>query len=291
AEQCDRRRRRQELRSDRRGNPGRSSEVGFGAVPMHGGGWLRRRRLRCGRKQQQHDLYQHAGEPDREWRKRVGSGRLRPHRGVDTVHQPQSRGQRLQLGHLVPGLRLRLRDRELRQHHRERPLAAGLQLSRTTTGRGSPGAPLPIHRRAHARNPVFQTFSMRGSLTMSTSKQLAGLLLLSTALTLPGVALAQTSTPTEEATSDAAAEPGEAPDISVPGGEIIVTGRINRDPTRNPGQVISVLSSEEIARTGEGDIAGALGRVTGLSVVGNALVNGRGLGDRYSRAYVDGLPR
>jgi len=126
---------------------------------------------------------------------------------------------------------------------------------------------------------------------MSTSKQLAGLLLLSTALTLPGVALAQTSTPTtEEATSDVAAELGEAPDISVPGGEIIVTGRINRDPTRNSGQVISVLSSEEIARTGEGDIAGALGRVTGLSVVGNGLVYVRGLGDRYSLAMLNGLP-
>src|SRR5690606_38395717 len=82
----------------------------------------------------------------------------------------------------------------------------------------------------------------------------------------------------------------QAPDISVPGGEIIVTGRINRDPTRSSGQVISVLSSEEIARTGEGDIAGALGRVTGLSVVGNGHVYVRGLGDRYSLAMLNGLP-
>ena len=38
----------------------------------------------------------------------------------------------------------------------------------------------------------------------------------------------------------------------------------------------------EIARTGEGNIAGALGRVTGLSIVGSGFVYVRGLGDRYS---------
>jgi hypothetical protein len=72
--------------------------------------------------------------------------------------------------------------------------------------------------------------------------------------------------------------------------QIIVTGRINRDPTRASTQVISVLSSEQIARTGEGDIAGALGRVTGLSVVGNGVRLVRGLGDRYSLALLNGLP-
>ncbi|HCY03188.1 MAG TPA: hypothetical protein DHU71_10390, partial [Erythrobacter sp.] len=43
-------------------------------------------------------------------------------------------------------------------------------------------------------------------------------------------------------------------------------------------------------RTGEGDIAGALTRVTGLSTVGNGLVYVRGLGDRYSLALLNGLP-
>ena len=55
-------------------------------------------------------------------------------------------------------------------------------------------------------------------------------------------------------------------------------------------QVISVLSTEDIARTGEGDIAGALGRVTGLSVVGGGFVYVRGLGDRYSLALLNGSP-
>ncbi|HEV7232710.1 MAG TPA: TonB-dependent receptor, partial [Sphingorhabdus sp.] len=54
--------------------------------------------------------------------------------------------------------------------------------------------------------------------------------------------------------------------------------------------MVSVLSSADIERTGEGDIAGALGRVTGLSVVGSGFVYVRGLGDRYSLALLNGSP-
>src|SRR5690606_3509576 len=46
----------------------------------------------------------------------------------------------------------------------------------------------------------------------------------------------------------------------------------------------------QIARTGEGNIAGALSRVTGLSVVGPGVVYVRGLGDRYSLALLNGSP-
>ncbi|MGB7372998.1 TonB-dependent receptor domain-containing protein [Pontixanthobacter sp.] len=143
---------------------------------------------------------------------------------------------------------------------------------------------------------------------MTSGKQLAGLLLLSTALTFPGMALAQDAGPVQSPVQDddtveqQTAEPDTAdgqepdeelgqPDISIPGGgEIIVTGRRIRDVTRSSNQVVSVLSSEEIARTGEGDIAGALGRVTGLSVQGQGFVFVRGLGDRYSLALLNGLP-
>lgn len=147
---------------------------------------------------------------------------------------------------------------------------------------------------------------------MSTGKQLAGLLLLTTALTIPGVAFAQSSeTGAEGSPTDATAaqdrenladqatgveettpeEDFEQPEISIPGGgQIVVTGRRIRDVTRSSTQVVSVLSSEQIARTGEGDIAGALGRVTGLSVQGQGFVFVRGLGDRYSLALLNGLP-
>ncbi len=138
---------------------------------------------------------------------------------------------------------------------------------------------------------------MRQSHTFSRSRRFAALLSLSTALAWPALAQAQ------DADLDAAAEADPAldqpvdeadtaePDISVPGGDtIIVTGRIARDPERASTQVVSVLSSEQIARTGEGDIAGALGRVTGLSVQGAGYVFVRGLGDRYSLALLNGLP-
>ncbi len=134
---------------------------------------------------------------------------------------------------------------------------------------------------------------------MSTGTRLAGLLLLTTSLTLPSVLHAQDVPPEEEAAQDPLTQEveGEPPaddlqeaDISVPGGGIIVTGRRNRDPARNSGQVLSVLSEADIARTGEGDIAGALARVSGLSLVGNGRVFVRGLGDRYSLALLNGLP-
>jgi hypothetical protein len=132
---------------------------------------------------------------------------------------------------------------------------------------------------------------------MSTGKRLAGLLLLTTSLTLPSVLHAQ-DTAADEPGMEAQPDEGEVaseeelrqPDISIPGGGIIVTGRRNRDPARSSAQVLTVLSEADIARTGEGDIAGALARVSGLSLVGNGRVFVRGLGDRYSLALLNGLP-
>ncbi|MFK3888535.1 TonB-dependent receptor domain-containing protein [Sphingomonas sp. NPDC079357] len=116
-----------------------------------------------------------------------------------------------------------------------------------------------------------------------------------TSTTSPGPA---TSTAQQaEATQDAV--PGTADDqaeISAPGvdastaGDIVVVGRNIPNAVRATAQVVNVLSSADIARTGEGDIAGALTRVTGLSVVGNGYVFVRGLGDRYSSALLNGSP-
>ncbi len=142
---------------------------------------------------------------------------------------------------------------------------------------------------------------MRGSSIMSTGKRLAGLLLLTTSLSFPAIVNAQENNtpPTSEEETDELLEDVDGveeqeefdtPDISVPGGGIIVTGRRNRNPERASTQVLNVLSEADIARTGEGDIAGALGRVTGLSVVGDGRVFVRGLGDRYSLALLNGLP-
>ncbi len=133
-----------------------------------------------------------------------------------------------------------------------------------------------------------------------------GLLLITSALVTPAVALAQSgaqSAPdadepettaeadTPETAADIPAEE-EPVDISIPGsgGEIVVRGRFERNVAKSAPQVVSVLSSADIERTGEGDIAGALARVTGLSVVGNGFVYVRGLGDRYSLALLNGSP-
>lgn len=126
---------------------------------------------------------------------------------------------------------------------------------------------------------------------------LTSLLLVSTALVAPACAQnapdpggVVQSVP--QGSPDAAGEEAqEAPDVSIPGEEdIVVRGRAYVDPSRDTSQVLTVLSTADIARTGEGDIAGALGRVTGLSVVGNGFVYVRGLGDRYSLALLNGSP-
>lgn len=136
---------------------------------------------------------------------------------------------------------------------------------------------------------------------MSYSFRRASLLLFTTALVAPNMALAQTAEPTpaeaqEVASPDAdsaateATQQEEETEISAPGGEIVVRGYLDRNVAKSSPQVVSVLSSADIARTGEGNIAGALGRVTGLSVVGSGYVYVRGLGDRYSLALLNGSP-
>ncbi len=131
---------------------------------------------------------------------------------------------------------------------------------------------------------------------MSISSRLAGALLLTTALCTPTLAYAQNDTaapgsvpPSVAPAAPAEPEPEEV-EVSIPGGEIVVTGRREANISKSSDQVISVLSTAEIARTGDGNIAGALGRVTGLSVVGNGFVYVRGLGDRYSLALLNGSP-
>lgn len=134
---------------------------------------------------------------------------------------------------------------------------------------------------------------------MSKRLRLNTLLLLTSMLVAPA-ALAQT---TNVPASTPAASPkttGETPpaeeevEISAPGAgagnEIVVTGRYTPNTIKATPQIVNILSAEDIARTGEGDIAGALQRVTGLSVVGNGFVFVRGLGDRYSSAMLNGSP-
>ena len=138
---------------------------------------------------------------------------------------------------------------------------------------------------------------------MRRLRPLTALLLAGTALAA-APALAQAEPQPTPTTGEQVAEPPATPEeqaaetqeeveISAPGSEgaeIVVTGRFIPEPVRNTAQVVSVISAAEIARTGDGDISGALQRVTGLSVNTNGFVYVRGLGDRYSLALLNGLP-
>ncbi|WP_438729046.1 TonB-dependent receptor domain-containing protein [Parasphingorhabdus sp. DH2-15] len=128
----------------------------------------------------------------------------------------------------------------------------------------------------------------------------AAILMMGTALT-PFTAYAQTSddqvaeTDATDPDQDADADDDFDDDVEISGpgaGDqpITVIGRFIPNPVRNQAEVVSVLSAEEIARTADGDIAGSLSRVTGLSTVGGRFVFVRGLGDRYSSALLNGLP-
>lgn len=133
------------------------------------------------------------------------------------------------------------------------------------------------------------------------SKLFGSLLLLTSALVTPGAFAQEASSPQDAQPEAVASQVAEAPakaeeapvEVSGPGGrleDIVVRGRFIPNTIKNNPVVVSVLSAEEIARTGDGDIAGALQRVTGLSVVGGKFVYVRGLGERYSLALLNGLP-
>lgn len=57
---------------------------------------------------------------------------------------------------------------------------------------------------------------------------------------------------------------------------------------RSSAAVTDILGAEQIARAGDSDAAGALKRVTGLTLVGGKFVYVRGLGERYSSILLNG---
>ena len=134
---------------------------------------------------------------------------------------------------------------------------------------------------------------------MTNKAEFGRLLLLTTAIgaLVSWPVLAQTAAtaapPAEQQPAEAA---DEEVDVVGPGAgavdaeDIVVIGRSIPNSIRATPSVVSVLSQADIARTGEGDIAGALQRVSGLSLVGGKYVYVRGLGERYSSALLNGLP-
>lgn len=62
------------------------------------------------------------------------------------------------------------------------------------------------------------------------------------------------------------------------------------DERRTSGVVTEALGAQQIARTGDSDVATTLRRVTGLSLVDGKYVYVRGLGERYSSVLLNGAP-
>jgi len=115
-------------------------------------------------------------------------------------------------------------------------------------------------------------------------------------LTLGGLLLASSALVAPAAMAQSATQPAafDAEDPQVGGGatldEIIVLGRNIPEPNRESSEVAAFLTSEDLQRTGDSDAAGALARVTGLTVVDSRFVYVRGLGERYSSALLNGSP-
>ena len=70
--------------------------------------------------------------------------------------------------------------------------------------------------------------------------------------------------------------------------EVVVSGSFIPDEKRDTSEISAILDSTEIERTGDDNIAIALTRLTGLSLVRGKYVYVRGLGERYSAATLNG---
>jgi len=70
--------------------------------------------------------------------------------------------------------------------------------------------------------------------------------------------------------------------------ELLVQGQYIPDEKRATSEISNVLDTSDFQITGDSDIAGALQRMPGVSLVGGKFVFVRGLGERYSSVVLDG---
>lgn len=78
--------------------------------------------------------------------------------------------------------------------------------------------------------------------------------------------------------------------------EVVITASAMRDTEsgimtfrRKSANVLDGVSNQTFRKTGDRDLASAMGRVTGVSVQGGKFVYVRGLGDRYTRTTLNGM--
>lgn len=102
-------------------------------------------------------------------------------------------------------------------------------------------------------------------------KALPALLLASTGLVAPHLALAQGT-----------------PAMAVE--EVVVRGVHIPDVMRETSEVANILTRVDLERAGDSTAAAALTRLSGVSLIGSRFVYVRGLGERYSSALLNGSP-
>ncbi|MGV6801433.1 MAG: TonB-dependent receptor domain-containing protein [bacterium] len=71
---------------------------------------------------------------------------------------------------------------------------------------------------------------------------------------------------------------------------IVVRGVNIPDEKKSTSEISSLLDEEAFTRQGDSDVAGALARVTGLSITDGKFVVARGLNERYNNATLNGSP-
>jgi TonB-dependent receptor len=96
----------------------------------------------------------------------------------------------------------------------------------------------------------------------------------------PGQAAQQTANP-----AGAAEEASEETSVL---DAVEIKGEYIPQPLLETAQVVSVITREDLQRSGDSNAADALARVSGLSLVGGRFVYVRGLGERYSAAVLNG---
>lgn len=122
---------------------------------------------------------------------------------------------------------------------------------------------------------------------MKLTKTRTGLFLAIGGLLATHGALAQTVTP-ETPTPPTTSQTTDNDAVTLDAVE--VRGVYIPEPMLETSEVASFVTKEDLQRTGDGDAAAALTRVTGLSLVQGKFVYVRGLGERYSSALLNGSP-
>lgn len=100
--------------------------------------------------------------------------------------------------------------------------------------------------------------------------------------------LAAVSLPSAELLAQEASEEQAIEEVVATGTRLKGTATAVLEERKNQAFVADILGAEQISRTGDGDAAAALRRVTGLTLVDGKFIYVRGLGERYSSTQLNG---